>query len=212
MTHLDRLDLSHAVVVRSQSRRTILKACGAFGVALSGMGQWSLDALAAPLVRVTPPKIVRDADCDATVSVVVTLTRLAPGVRYEVSGDLMESDDPDDDPDGCGALTPHVTPDNHQGRQVVELTAQLRAADLGLVKGIGPARDEAFSPDLVELFARIWLRDLTTGMAHGPWDSPMRIAVSRAVLDWTRRGGFPGSTLLVPRGGMPAAPPQACVS
>ncbi len=94
---------------RRHSRRALIKSCGAFGVALMGMRQWSPDALAAPVVSVAPPTILRDADCDATVSVVVTLTRLAPGGRYEVSGDLMESDDPDGEPDACGALAPHVT-------------------------------------------------------------------------------------------------------
>jgi hypothetical protein len=159
-----------------------------------------------------PPTILRGADCDVTVSLLVTLSGIVPGVRYEVYGDLMESDDPDGDPDVCGALAPYVTAADHQKRQVVKVIAQVRAADLGLVKGIGPARDEVISPDLVELFARIWLRDLTTGMAHGPWDSPMRIAVSSAALDWTQRSSFPGSDLLVPRGGMPATPSQACTS
>lgn len=109
MTHLDRLDLSHEVLARSQSRRTNLKSCCALGVALLGLGRWSPAALASPVVSMAPPTILRGADCDVTVSLLVTLSGIAPGVRYEVYGDLMESDDPDGEPDACGALAPHVT-------------------------------------------------------------------------------------------------------
>ena len=212
MPQTNPLHQRHQVLVRSQSRRTILKSCGAFGVALMGMRQWSPDALAAPVASVAAPNLLRDADCFATVSVAVTLSGISPRVRYEVHGNLMDLDEPDGDPDVCGVLPAQATSANHQQRQVVVVTAQMRAADLGLVKGMGPSHDETFSPDLVELFARIWLRDLTTGDERGPWDSPVRVVVSSAALDWTHPRPFPGSELLVPRSGKPAAPPQACIS
>ncbi len=209
MSQPERIHLSLEAFAKHQSRRAILKSCGAVGVALSGISARSRDALALPSVSVAPPKIVRGEDCRATVSVVVTLAGIAHDVRYEVYGDLLESDEPDGEPDVCCALTPRVTITSHVARQSLELTALVMAADLGLVKGTGPASDETFSRDLVELFARIWLRDLTTALESGPWDSPIRVAVASTASAWTQPSQFPGNDLLVPRRGMP---PQACAS
>jgi hypothetical protein len=221
MAQLEPIRLNNDAFQSRLSRRAIIKYCGAVGLSLSGVGVHSSDALALPAVRVAAPTIVRGDGCRATVSVVVTLSGVTRGVRYEAYGDVMESDDPDDDADLCCALVPQSTTSEGAERLTLELKGQVMAADLGLVKGIGPASDETFSPDLVELFARVWVRDLTAAVESGPWDSPLRVAVASTALAWTESGQFPGSELLIPRGGVLDStrgeasrplPPQACAS
>ena len=161
MAQPEPIHLNNDAFPSRHSRRAIIKCCGAVGLSLSGIAERSSDALALPAVRVAAPTIVRGKDCLATVSVVVTLSRITRGVRYEAYGDVMESDDPDDDADFCCALVPQSTSSGGAERLTLELKGRVMAAELGLVKGIGPASDETSSPDLVELFARVWVRDLS---------------------------------------------------
>ena len=221
MAQLEPIRFNNDVFPSRHSRRAIIKCCGALGLSLSGIVERSPGVLALPAVRVAAPTIVRGQDCLATVSVVVTLSGTTRGVRYEAYGDVVESDDPDDDADVCCALVPQSTTSEGAERLTLELRGQVMAAELGLVKGIGPASDETSSPDLVELFARVWLRDLDTAVEIGPWDSPLRVAVATTALAWTESRQFPGSELLIPRGNVPTStrggarptlPPQACTS
>jgi len=221
MAQLEPIRVNNDVFPSCHSRRTIIKCCGALGLSLAGIVERSPGVLALPAVRVAAPTIVRGDDCLATVSVVVTLSGATRGVGYEAYGDVMEWDDPDDDADVCCALMPQSTTSGGAERLTLELKGQVMAADLGLVKGIGPASDETSSTDLVELFARVWVRNLETAVETGPWDSPLRVAVATTALAWTESGQFPGSELLVPRGSAPDSargeasrrlPPQACTS
>jgi hypothetical protein len=189
------------------TRRACVKRIAALGLAVPGSATgWPRTALAVPAVTVAPPTIERQANCTAHVSVRVTIAGLPPGVRYEVSGDIMESDERDGNRDDVGcALDPQSTPVGPTEKYVLLLTATAMAADLGLVKGYGPASDEAFSPDLVELYARIWLRDLATGDRYGPSESPLRVAVASGALAWTQATQLPGSALLTPRRATPVS-------
>ncbi len=163
-------------------------------------------AVAAPMIALT--------DCTATltvrvvITVRVTLAHLAPGDRYDVSGQILELDGRDDNADVCGSLTPQAIPAAHGGWHVVELDNWLKAADVGLVKGIGPASDETSSPDMVELFAQVWLRNLTTGVSSGPWVSPPRAVVAHERQTWLAADVRLGSELAMPR----AASPHECFS
>src|SRR5215211_5076139 len=117
------------------SRRAIIKCCGAIGLSLAGIAERSWDALAVPAVSVAAPTIVRGDNCLATVSVIVTMSHVTRGVRYEAYGDVMESDDPDDDADVCCALVPQSTTSSGTERLTLELQGAVLAAELGLVKG-----------------------------------------------------------------------------
>jgi hypothetical protein len=204
---------------RLLSRRAVFTLGAAV---VSGLAAgWSQSVQAAPTVTVEAPTIVPKEYCTAIVSVRITIADVASDVRYEVYGDLMESDEPDGDPDLCCPLNPQATPPGVAPPHRLLLTRQAMVADLGLVRGLGPASDESYSPEFVELFARIWIRDLTSDDHYGPWESPLRVAAASGALDWTHLGPFPGSELLVPRGrpslpidtgvGVPL-PPQACLT
>lgn len=200
--------LAHGRTNPMPTRRTMLKHGFAFGLHLAGMTlPTPRQAMAAPLASVSPPRIALAAQCMATVSVNVSLAGLLPGDRYEVRGDILEDDDPDDEPDFCCTLNPDTTPFIEQPVHTLLLTRQAMAVDLGLMRGVGPAADEALSPDLVELFARVWVQDLATGDRFGPWESPRRIAVSKARIFWTEARGTPAWDLLAPRGEPPATVP-----
>jgi hypothetical protein len=167
---------------------------------------------------VSAPRIQRQPGCLTLVSVVVDLANLVPGVAYELAGDLLEWDEPDGDPDLCCQFDALPVPADPVPSRQAHLTARVLASQLGLIKGAGPARDETFSPDLVELTARVWLRDLATETTHGPWDSPVRVVVSSANRAWTPEDEAPANLFQVPRGdpardASPAIgqPPPACI-
>lgn len=172
------------------SRRALLARGSASGLAFIGFRpRWPWPTAPAPVVTVTAPMLAPD-DCTVTitirmtVSVRVTIAHLTRGVGYEVRGDILEADDPDGDADFCGSLVPQAIASSHQGSQTLLLKGRMKAVDLGLVKGVGPGSDETFSPDLVELFARVWLWNLTTEKQEGPWTSPVRTAVARDAAAW----------------------------
>jgi len=218
--HLTRRAITRHPSSDRLSRRAIIKDLGTLGLSIYGVAQVGTRyALAAPSVTVAAPRVVRTDDCLDTVLVRVTIADARPGIRYEAYGDGMESDDPGGDPDFCCTLDPQSTRIGDRNPHVLLLTGEATAADMGLVKGVGPANDETFSPDLVELYARIWIRDLDTNIEHGPWESPPRVMVTSARLDWQHARRFPGSELLTPRGGTPSGsrdgigqplPPIAC--
>lgn len=190
------------------TRRVILKHGCALGLSVAGaLAALPRQTLAAPLAIVSPPRVVRAEECTVMVSVKVGLAGLTPGVSYEVGGDILEGDEPDEEPDFCCTLNAVRTPLVEQPTSTLHLIRQAMAVDLGLVRGIGPAADESYSPDLVELFARIWLRDLATGDRFGPWDSPRRVAVAHGELSWLPPRAFPGGEFLSPRGDPPATVP-----
>lgn len=195
------------------SRRTLLRQCGALGGGLGLAPGWPWASDAAPVVRVAPPTITRDG-CTAVVSVQVTIVPAKPGLRYVVHGELWEGDDPDGDPDFAGALEPYETPPLPAESVPILLHGRFLAAALGLEKGVGPASDEAYSPDLAELYARVTMRDQASGIDFGPWDSPVRVAVAEETRDWTGTQRVPSSNdLLLPRGGRGAEkPPRACTA
>jgi hypothetical protein len=204
------------------SRRAVIQRWSITGLALIGaMHGWPRPPTA-PVVSVMPPTIVRD-DCAVTMTVRaiirvhVAITHLSPGHSYEILGEIMESDRPDGEADFCDSLTPQTIPATHGGTHAATLEGRILAANLGLIKGIGPARDEAVSPDLTELFAQVWLRDLTTGAESEPWTSPLRAAVARDLQSWTPPALRRGNELAMPRTRQPSAPnrglpPPACAS
>ncbi len=210
--------VSHNASSISPTRRAILKYAWAMGLSWHGVvGGSARRALAAPLVRVNPPMIVHSGSCTMTVSVKVIIAG-SPGDRFAVFGDILDADEPDGDADLCCALLPQSTVAGDRGFVSLFLEGHADAADLGLVKGIGPASDEAFSPDLVELFARVWLRDIGTDERYGPWESPRRVAVASDARAW-EAGRFPGNEFLTTGGrGLSRAhdpmgmslPPQKC--
>ena len=222
MTQVEQIVITDSPSRGEISRRAVIRRLGAIGLSLAGITRVCLqDALAALEVTVARPTVTRLDTCMATISVLLTISSLASGARYEAYGDVMESDEPDGEPDPCCALTPQPILSGAHESHTLLLKGEATAADLGLVKGIGPASDETFSPDLVELFARVWLRDLATGDRYGPWESPPRVAVASSALAWTQLQQFPGSELLTPRGGAGSTaygrdgihlPPQACAS
>jgi hypothetical protein len=175
--------------------------------------------LAAPTIVVAAPRIVSIEECIATVSVAVTLSGITRGVRYEVFGDIVEADAPGGDDDFCCPLDPQPTPVDAESTSTVLLTQQAMAPVLGLMRGLGAASDETSRPERVQLFARVWARDLMTGDRFGPWESPQLSAAPNPRLVWTPRKGLPGSELMPPRGGTSFAgsdslglpmPPHAC--
>lgn len=189
----------------SCSRRALLR--GGLGLGLALVLPAALQpapALAAIVVRVSAPRIKRTGDCLADVAVDVTLSDLPAASSYLLSGDILEADTSTEDADYCCTLHP-VQVDLQPGqRRLLTLTQQATSVDLGLVRGLGPATHEAFSPNLVELFARIWLRDLATDDVLGAWDSPQRVAVSRALPGWMPSAHLQSNPLLTPRGPAPA--------
>jgi hypothetical protein len=210
------LDVEHMLDCRLSRRRAIVR----WGAAsTSFMGAWpgwpgSAGVTAAPpRVAVSPPLIVRDG-CIARVSVQIALTRATIDHRYELVGELWEADDPDGEPDRCCALDSRRTAALETDRVTVVLEGRFLTRELGLEKGVGPAGDETYSPDLAEIFARVWVRDLTLGTRYGPWDSPLRVAVAQDTRDWTGTRRSSGDALAIPRGSGPdsptALPPRAC--
>jgi hypothetical protein len=192
--------VSHDASSIGPTRRAILKFAWAMGLSWHGVvSTGARRALAAPLVKVNPPTIVHTGPCTKTVSVKVIIAGSNPGDRYDVSGDILEADEPDGEADVCVALLPQSIISGDRGFVSFILEGHANAADLGLVKGLGPASDEAFSPDLVELFARIWLRDLATDESYGPWDSPRRVAVASDGRAW-EAGRLPGSEFMTAGG------------
>lgn len=191
----------HDPGVPSRSRRALLRGSIALGIALAARaGAPPRAAAAAMAVRVAAPRITRPDDCRTTVSVTITLADLPEARAFLLYGDILEADISTEDAEFCCTLRPqHAAAAPGQVRRVT-LTQNAMAVDLGLVKGLGPAATEAYSPDLVELFARIWLRDLATDETLGPWDSPQRIAVSRALPGWMPSTSLQGNPLLTPRG------------
>ncbi|MFN8590475.1 MAG: hypothetical protein U0031_03355 [Thermomicrobiales bacterium] len=199
------------------TRRTIvLRGLASLGIGFPPLAtavDTSLD------VRVAPPMVTRGPGCDATVRVSLTIAGIALGRSIEVSADLIETDAPDDDPDPCFVFPARIVRILEQHPYAVSLTCTAMAAAMGLVKGVGPAADEIYSPDLVELVARVWLRDVVTGEAFGPWLSPTRVAISSGALAWTPDDQQRGQTLLEPPPSWPRSrdgasrhlPPQACL-
>jgi hypothetical protein len=202
------------------SRRAMFRHGGRLGLSLAGStAVWPQPALAAPVVTVAAPRIMRIEECVAPVAVAVTLSGATPGVCYEASGDIMEADEPDGEDDFCCTLNPNATLPGEQQPYTFLLTREVMAIDLGLQRGRGPAADETSSSERVALFARVWVRDLARGDRFGPWESPRLIAVPNPRLLWTRRE-LPGSELMTPRGGASFSsndriglplPPQACI-
>lgn len=157
-------------------------------------------------VRVAPPTVARVAACVREVRVKVMVAGSPDDARYHAYGEIWEADEPEGDADFCCELIaqPILIAANRSLQFL--LSGKALAAEIGVVKGVGPAQDETDSPDLVELFARIWLRDDATGETLGPWQSPWRSAVASTARDWSPNPKFPGSMLAPPRG----RPPQAC--
>lgn len=191
----------------SWTRRLFLQRTGQLAVAFVGLGAPQPPAAhAAPLVTVAPSLIVRGDACRATATVHIALTGIRPDTRMVFNGELLETDDPDGDPDLCTTFPPQFARTPREQPFSVILKQDAMSAELGLVKGVGPAEDETNSPDLVELVARIWLRDLTTGHEYGPWLSPTRVAVASAALAWRPDAQSLTSTLLGPQGAMQRGP------
>lgn len=185
----------------SRSRRALLRGGLGLGLALSTRGVVRpVPAHAAMAVQVAAPRISRVNDCQAIVSVDISLSGGPSARQYLLYGDILEGEAGTEDADYCCALQAqhiNLAPDH---THLLTLSQQAMAIDLGLVRGTGPAANETFSPDLVELFARIWLRDRTTDEVLGPWDSPQRIAVSRSLPGWMRSASLQGNPLMTPRG------------
>lgn len=148
------------------------------------------------------------------VTIPVTPIHLSLGHRYGPSGELWEGDDPDGEADRCGALERFAASLVTGDRLTLVLAGRFRTAAIWLEKGIGPASDETSSPDLAELFGRVWLRDLTQREHYGPWDSPLRAAIAQDNRDWTGTRMTAGNELALPRGSRsgdgPQLPPRAC--
>lgn len=204
----------HLLLTTRASRRTILRSMSSLPVFLVAGDLPQREAVESPSARVAAPTIERQKGCTALASAAVVLSRLAPGTFYELSGEILEMDEPDGDPDLCCHFAPLTVAAGSEPSHSMLLTTPVMISRLGLLKGAGPAQDETFSPDLVELVARVWLRDLATGRAHGPWDSPERVVVSKATLAWTPDDDAPANLLQMPRGTTGTTsvqPPRACV-
>lgn len=188
-----------------RSRRAVLRGGMGLGLALATRGLiWPAPVRASLAIQVTAPRIVRIDECLATVTVNVSLAAAPSERRYLLYGDILESDTGTEDADFCCLLPAQHARVSPGMTHNVTLTQQAMAVDLGLVRGMGSAGDEGFSPDLVEVFARIWLRDLTTDEVLGPWDSPQRIAVSRSLPGWMPSDSLLGNPLMSPRGNVPS--------
>lgn len=156
-------------------------------------------AAAIPTVSVGAPRVERAGTCLATVTVRVVLADLDDEATYRVGGELLEFDNTLEDADFCGFLPPRTLAPGHTTATAVQLTQTLPTAQVGMVRGFGPASDETGSRDLVEVFARVWVQDLDTGEDLGVWDSPQRVLVSSA--GWPQRppGGIRPPDLMLPR-------------
>ena len=185
----------------SRSRRALLRAGIGIGLALVIRGTARpMSAHAAVAVRVAAPQIARVDDCHANVSVALYLSNGTSAHRYLLYGDILEADAGMEEADYCCTLQAQHADLAPEQTRLLTLTQQAMAVDLGLVRGMGPAENETFSPDLVELFARIWLRNLVTDEVLGPWDSPQRVAISRSLPGWMPSGNLLGNPLMTPRG------------
>ncbi len=208
----------HLLLTTRFSRRTVLRRMSALPMFLAAGGVPQRGAMELPSVRVAAPTIERQKGCTALASAAVVLSRLAPGRFYELSGEILEVDEPDGDPDLCCPFEPLTFAAGPDPSRTVLLATRGMISRLGLLTGMGPAQDETFSPDLVELMARVWLRDLATGAEHGPWESPARVVVAKATFAWTPDDDAPANLLQMPRGTLaerPGAtnvqPPRACI-
>lgn len=191
----------------SCSRRALLRGGLGLGLALAAPGALRpapATAQTALAVRVAAPRITRSGDCLASVEVAITLANFPAG-SYLLYGDILEADAGTEDTEFCCALHPAQADLAPGETRRVTLAQRTTSVDLGLVKGLGPAAHEAFSPDLVELLARISLRDLATDELLGSWDSPQRVAVSHALPGWMPSAYLQGNPLLTPRGPASAA-------
>lgn len=188
-----------------RSRRMLLRGGTGLVLALAGpRGRGSATAQAAPTLRVAAPQIVATDACLVTVSVTVTLMNVPIPHRYALYGDLLEWDADTEDAQFCCTLdAQHVLVTTGTTPQLT-LRQQATAVNLGLVRGLGPAEDERYSPDLVELFARIWIRNLETEEVLGAWDSPQRIVVSRSARSWAPPRHALGNPLITPRPNSPS--------
>jgi hypothetical protein len=192
----------------------MLRHACVLGLSVTAMvAGWPHPVLAAPVVNVAAPKIMRLVGCRAPVAVAVTLSAVTPGIRYEASGEILEEDDWDGEDDYCCTLNPQETPPGEPPYALL-LTRKVLATDLGLQRGHGPASDELSYPERVALYARVWVRDLASGDRFGPWESPRLIVVSNPRLLWAPPEGLPGREFMTPSGRNSARqplPPQACV-
>lgn len=189
------------------TRRALLRGGLGLGLALAAPGVLrpaTATAQAMLAVWVAAPRITRTGDCLAHVAVAITLAHVPAG-SYLLSGDILEADAGTEETAFCCELHPAQTDLAEGETRRVTLTQHATSVDLGLVKGLGPAAHEASSPDLVELFARVTLRALATDAVLGSWDSPERVAVSRALPGWMPSAHVQGNPLLTPRGPTPPA-------
>lgn len=192
------------------SRRALLWRGYALGLGvIATRGNSVAAGNAALAVVVAAPQVVRNADCLATVSAMVTLTGLLPGVRYLLTGEIWGGDDGGDTADFCCSLDPQLLQITDQGVHRRLLNRQVAVGDLLRASGMGPARDEADSKGQVELFARVWLRDLTRSergktwespVQDGPWDSPVQVIANRRQEGWTYSRIEHDNPLMLPRG------------
>lgn len=182
------------------SRRSLLHASCATGLALvGGTVVRPTRVTAAPTVTIAVPHIDLIDQCQATISVEVTCEALVSPTRYVVFGDILEADVREEHTDFGGRLDRLVTTPDDGATQTLRLTCQAWAEDIGLMRGVGPARNETDPADDVELFARIWIRDLTSGETFGPWDSPQRAVFTNAWLTASPHPGRHPEDLLLPR-------------
>lgn len=183
-----------------RSRRALLQGAGALSLSLAArLAIRPATARAVLAVHVAAPRIDRTNDCWVSVSVDVTLAEVSSLTRYLLYGDILEADAGSDADEFCCTLRSQhalLTPGRSHS---VTLAQRAMAVDLGLVRGLGPAATEKYSPDLVELFARVWLRDLETDEVLGPWNSPTRVAVSRALPGLMPSSSLRDNPLMTPR-------------
>lgn len=213
---------ANAGVSEHRSRRALLRGSAGLVLALTvPRGSDSAAAQAAPVIRVAAPQITDADDCLVTVSVSVVLMNVPMQHRYSLYGDILEWDADTEDAQFCCTLDAQHILISPSGTPQLTLRQQVTAVNLGLVRGLGPSEDERYSPNLVELVARIWLRDLETDVVRGPWDSPQRVAVSRSARSWASPSHALGNPLMTPRpnstsatdeGGETLLAPPSCVS
>lgn len=205
------------------SRRSLLCAARAGGVVLAGapLGL-SSRVLAAPTITVAAPHVDRIEHCEAWVSSLVTLDEVAAETRYAVFGNLLEADDREERAECCAKLDQQSTRQGGPARQTLRLTCHASAGDMRFMRDAGPTRNETDSADDVELFIRIWIRNVLTDEVLGPWNSPQHVAFTNSWLTGISRLGLHADGLWLPHSGRaPEAgpsssalplPPQMCLS
>lgn len=186
----------------------------------------SVRVSAAPAVTVSTPQIDLIAHCQAVISVLVSIDTTSMTRSFSIFGDLLERDAHERRTEHCGTLVPQTTSHPVPAPHVLRLTCNASAANLGLMRGVGPAHNETDDAEDVELFARIWVRDLSTREVFGPWDSPQCKAITNAWLTETQRLDLRTDDLQLPRRGLDLGtrtpmhfptkdiplPPQPCVA